>query len=441
MRHRERRPGLRPLLLLGVLSLLIWGGLTTPAHAGRVITNGEIRIPTDEVIQDDLYLFGQRVIIAGRVEGDLYAVAQEVLITGEITGDVVVAAQVVTIQGYVGDDLRAAAAILRVKGATLGDDVLTAGMAVNVQPAMAVPGDVWAAGYQVYITDVDGNVWAAGNGVTIAGRVGGNVYAVVGDGEGPPVTLFTFFAPVDDLPYVPAGLTLTERARVRGDLVYRSFQAATLAADATVEGRIIQELPQPPDTDPEPEIRWGSRPWLIAQGRRWITLLLVGGLSFLAMPHIMRQLGRPISRRPLPALGWGLVIVLGVIGALMLLFLGGLLLTIVFGVLSLNTLATWSFLLSLGTSGAVVISYLAYTTLLAPSVVGYGLFSRWDRGGHGWVLPLGLGLSLYIGASSLPYIGGVIYLLVWLWGLGALWLFWRDTRRVRRAPPPTPESS
>ena len=421
------------VLALGLVLLL--GGGFTPAQAGRVVGDTDITVPEGDVVQEDLYLFGERVVIAGRVEGDVHAVAREILITGEIAGDAVLAAQVIDIQGQITDDLRAAGAIVRVRG-LVGDDVLAAGMAVEIRPQRPVAGDVWAAGYQVYITDVQGNVWTAGNGVTIAGQIGGSVQAAVGDSEGPPVALLTFFIPVANLPTVPAGLTLTSEADIAGDLIYRSFQTARLDPGATIRGNITHQLPQPPDTNLEPEIQWGTRPWLIAQGRRWITLLLMGVVSFLIAASPMRRLGRYVAQRPLPALGWGLVTVLGVIGAFMLIFLAGLLMAILFGLLSLTTLAMWSLILTFGLNVVIVLAYLAYTTLLAPAVVGYGMFSRWDRGPYRWIVLLVVGVTLYVGASALPYLGRIVQLLVWLWALGALWLFWRTSRPAPGSPPP-----
>ncbi len=124
------------------------GGVTAEAAASDLVIVRE-----SDVITEDLYAAGERVIVRGRIEGDLIAasfndvtiegvvegdvlaVAQEINITGEVLGSVRVLAGTVTMDGEIRDDLAVAALRSHIGGST-GRDVLGFGWDLEV------PGDV-----------------------------------------------------------------------------------------------------------------------------------------------------------------------------------------------------------------------------------------------------------------------------------------------------------
>lgn len=429
------------MLLLTVLFTLL---LAPSARAARFTGGDRVIIGPDEVVRDDLYISAREIIIEGRVEGDLFAMAQSLTVRGEITGDLTAMAQVVEINGRVGDDVRVAGQAIQIEGATIGDDILTAGFSIVVGEGVPVGGDVIAGGYQVLLAgDVAGNVYVGTNGLEIRGRVGGDVRASVGEGDGPSPLLFMPMSGVTVPPVAP-GLTVAEGATVEGDLVYESLQSARILG--TVRGDVTQRLPAREEQSPEEQQQIGSLPWALAQARRLLSLLVVGALLFLVLPGRVRRLGTHVHDRPLPALGWGIVALLGLIATVLIVLLVAVFATLILSLLTLSTLATWVLVLGFLVDLLLIVGYFAYTTFVVPVAVGYGALARLDRGGKGWIPPFVLGLVLYVGVTSLPYVGSIMRLIAILVGLGGLVLMWRHRATATPAevvlptPPPAEEA-
>jgi cytoskeletal protein CcmA (bactofilin family) len=129
-RHVRRRS----LLHLAVAALVLaWALLllTPLTVAAAELRQGETVVVTPtEVVDDDLYAFGQTITIHGTVTGDVIAAGQTVTISGPVEGDVLVAASQVTITGPVAGTIRTAGQVVELT-ATVGGDVLVAGAAVT----------------------------------------------------------------------------------------------------------------------------------------------------------------------------------------------------------------------------------------------------------------------------------------------------------------------
>ena len=422
---------MRRVVYVGVILALVAAivlALPGPAKAARFISDDMVVIGPEEVIEDDVYIAAQQVEVHGRIAGDLVVLARDVRISGQVDGDALLFAQVVDLRGTVNDDLRAAGAIVRVQGGQVGDDLMASGYSVEVHPASTVGGDVVAAGYQIYLAGpVQGNAFLAANGVQIDGPVGGDVRAEVGEGGGPPPVVMSAFIPGGNIVIVPNGLTLGPNARIQGNLTYRSLQEAHIDPQATVQGTVRRTLPaRRQQAQPRPETQFGTLPWALHQARRWVALVVIGALLFLGLRSRAYALARLVSARPLAALGWGLVTVVGVIGVVVIMLLGTLIVTLIFSLATLSTLALWTAILGLAFDVFLVIAYLAYGSLLAPAVAGYGLLTGLDREGRLWPVLLPLALLAYVILSALPYVGWLVRLLVWLLAFGALVLAWRQ---------------
>lgn len=420
-----------------IVSLLLLGAflLFSPQAvlAAQFVSNNEVHITKD--VPDDLYVVGSRIVVSGNVAGDLFAFGQQIVVEGTVDGDAMLFGQVITVRGEVKDDVRAAGMIVDVRNAAVGGDVLAAGNTVVISPTGSVAGDVAVGGDRIYVGNVAGNLWAAGTGIAIAGHIGGDVrVSAEGTSQGGPSAFWTLFAPgvPADLPTVNPGLTLLSSARVDGNLTYRSPQPAAIAEGAVVRGEVTHELPEmAPQEREKPEEQWGTLPWLAEQARYWLTLFLVGVAAFVVGGERWRHLSTFVTQQPLPALGWGVALFLGVLGVVFVLFLAAILAAVVFGLLTLRTLAVWALILGLTLDLVLALGYVVYTTLLAPSVVGYALFSRVDRGKFTWVLWVAVSLLLYVFLGSLPYVGWIVKWVVALFALGALWLVWREARKTR----------
>jgi len=424
--------------------------LVPPARAATLRGGGDIVIGPNEVINDDVYASGRTVLVQGRIRGDLYAFAQRVLITGQVDGDVVAFAQVIDVSGRVGDDMRVAGQVVRVAGDGVGDDLLAAGLSVEVARGTPVGGDVIAGASQILIAgDVGGNTLLGANGVDLQGHIQGDAKVSVGEGEQTIPSAAFLTVRSTPIPQVAPGLTVGENAVIGGKLRYESLNGAHISPSAHIAGGVRHILPRQLRT--RKKVQFGTRSWVYDQIRRFVVLLLVGWALFFLYGGRMRKLGRRIHDRPLASLGWGIVGFFGFIAAILVTLLATGVLAILFHVATLGLLAGWTLILGLLADVGLVVAYYFFVTFVVPATVPYALFARVDRGGLWWLLPVTVGLLLYVGLTALPYAGSFIAVLAILVGVGGVVLRWRPNgspappeaaeREMSPTPPTAPSSA
>ena len=425
------------LLVVAGLALLV--GLITASTAWAVETRSgdTVVIGPDEVVDDDLYVTANNVVIDGTIRGDLVAFGQNITVDGTVEGDLIAAGRSVEIRGTVEDDARIAGLTLLLgEGAEVEDDLIAAGFSLQNMPDSAVGGTLLYAGYQALLQGtVDEDVSVAANGLELGGEVGGNVDAEV-DGEdgGPPPFLFAQQAAA---PAVGSGLTLTDSAVVGGDLTYESSTEARIDPQAQIEGEVIGE-----ERPAEEEDTYTFADAVFDHLRSFVALLLVGLILIWIAPNWVRRRAGTVLDRPVASLGWG---VLGLVAFLTLgvaILLATLVLAVILGLLTLGGLVALIVVLGLLAEVVLVLAFWISTNYLAQIVVSFlvGLLLveavRPGRG-RGRVLPLVVGLILYVILRAIPVLGFIVSLAVVLLGLGALfhWV-WTKLRRSRVASPP-----
>ena len=429
----------RKLLALVILTLLL-AGLVAASPVGALETRSgdEVVIGSDQVIEDDVYVTANEVVVDGTIRGDLIAFGGSIAVDGTVEGDLIGAAQAVEIGGTVEDDVRIAGQTLLLdEGAEVEDDLIAAGFSLENVPDSAVGGTLMYAGYQALLQGTVGeDVNAAANGLELGGEVGANVDAEV-DGEdgGPPPFLF---APQADLPTVDSGLTLTDSATVGGNLTYESSTEAQIDPQAQIEGEVVgEERPAEAEED-----AYTFADAVFDNLRSFIALLLVGLILIWIAPNWIRRRAGTVLDRPLASLGWG---VLGLVAFLALgvaILLATLVLAVILGLLTLGGLVALIVVLGLLAEVVLVLAFWIFTNYLAQIVVSFlaGLLlveAVRPGQGSGRVLPLVVGLILYVILRAIPVLGALVGLAVVLLGLGALfhWI-WAKLRRGRAAPPP-----
>ena len=139
---------------MGALILAPTPALATTASSNLVL------VRESDVVSEDLYASGNRVIVRGVVEGDLVASAFEsVIVVGRVEGDVLAVAGVVDIQGEVAGSVRAIADRVSVSG--------------------QVGGDVSVAARRLVVSgDVDNDVLTLNGSAAISGTIGRDVRMV-----------------------------------------------------------------------------------------------------------------------------------------------------------------------------------------------------------------------------------------------------------------------
>ena len=437
----------RLLAIMGLALMAILLAVPTAlAFDGR--GGDKIVIEAGEVIDDDLYVGASEFTLDGTVKGDLIVGGTIIRINGTVEGDLWAAGQTIIINGVVEDDVRAAGFALTV-GGHVTDDFLAAGFSLENHRESRVGGDLLYAGYQALLAgDVMGNANLAGNAMKIDGTVGNHAYVDAGGAEPgqqmPPG--FPFAPNMPAVPSIPSGLTIGQNASIGGDLNYTANDKADVPAGAvagdTKFTRYVPEVKPEREitvTAPSPLAIVGR--WFVNQVRRLITLLLIGALMMWLVPDWTRKVAGIVRSRPLPSLGWGVVVIAGFLVAMVALLIITILLAVILGVVTLGELAGRFAVL-----GGIVMSTTGFgfsvtwdyvTKAVVSLLLGQLTFRLFKSAAseHRW-WPMLLGVLIFVIITAIPLLGWLARLATVLFGLGAIWLWlqhWLVNRRVAPA--------
>ena len=201
-------------LSLALLVAFLFTLMAVPAaFAADFRTDTSISIGDDEVINDDLYLFGTTITVNGIVNGDLFAAGTSVTINGTVNGHVYLAGQNVTVGGTVAQGARVVAINASVSGGVGGDIVLLSNSATILSDATIGRDLILTVSSLTLDGTVERRVAGVAETILLNGSVGSNLDVSVGN------------------------LTITEDASIGGDLTYRSDEMAEIAGGADIGGR------------------------------------------------------------------------------------------------------------------------------------------------------------------------------------------------------------
>ena len=200
--------------LLSVFAIGV--GLLMPdvTHA-MVIRGGEtFELEPYTTLEDDLYVAGKTVSLAGTTTGDVFAAGSQVAHSGVSTEDMLFAGGEVNVTGVVQGDLR-----------VLGGEIILSGHVTE---------DVVLIGGTIHITEeavIDGDVVVVGEYVSSKGTIGGIVEAYT------RVIEFTGGSIGGSLrAYTRESLSVTGTTRIEGDLEYKAPHEAFVSETASVAG-------------------------------------------------------------------------------------------------------------------------------------------------------------------------------------------------------------
>lgn len=107
-------------LIVFLLFLAVFSGETAAASWQR-LTGEEILLPEGETIEGDLWVFGRRVEIHGRIKGDLLIFGEELVLSGTVEGDVLGAVGRATVTGEIEGNFRGLAVTAQLDGIVSGN--------------------------------------------------------------------------------------------------------------------------------------------------------------------------------------------------------------------------------------------------------------------------------------------------------------------------------
>jgi hypothetical protein len=380
---RCRTATVATILMLAVLALLSFaqpaGAIEQPLIMAERAAAATVLVREGDVVDEDLYAGGNRVLIEGTVKGDLVVAAFQALeISGSVEGDVVGYSPLVVISGTVGGSLRVAADVVRVDGA-VGVDVFTGARSTVVTGTVGRDLQAWTLSLDVRAVverDILGRVF---DRARIGGTIGRDVEITVRD------------------------LEVVSGTRIEGSLGYRSDREADLAADVEVGRAITQRDPVTPNV----------RVQAIFTLTGVLVFLAVAGLGFLLfwlMPRTLQMAVDRLQSRTLLALGVGLVV--------LVLPLAALFLVVVLVVDSSPELALPTAIIGLPI-GVLLVGMLLFGLLVSPVPVLTVLGSRLTRQRRSTLFGYLIGLLLWGLLLAIPTVRVFITALTALLGLGA----------------------
>jgi hypothetical protein len=372
----------RPRGLFGVSFIAVFVAL--PLMVAGLRISSRVIVLADDVVTEDLYAFGDHVVIEGVIQGDLFVITGNLIIVGRVEGDVLgLVGGPARIGGEVTGSVRLAAVDLEVTG-SVGDDLAV------VAAEGAVEGSVGR------------DVYAIAGSISLGGAVGRDVRA--------QVLRMTIDGPVARDVFARTGrLALDDEAVIGGDVLYKASSEARVDPAAAVNGRLTRRDVITPV-------------WAKVASRLFVVFSTLG---FVVAGLVVAWIFRGWSGRATTAAeqrpGRSVLIGLGILLLPPVLVLP-LFLTLVGIPVALVLLLAWVSALFLGP---------------LPAVTAAGKRLLRGRGGMGAALVVGT--IVWRGAMwLLPLIALLLYLTALLVGLGAYGSAAWSLRREHPAVPATP---
>jgi len=359
------------------------------AQAGKVFRANAI--PAEQVIENDVFLTGQQPVVDGTVNGDVFIVGSDATISGKVNGSVFVLAETLNVSGQINGNLYTAAVELtQQENGQIERNLYVLALSLVTEPE----------------SSIGRNLTTVAMSASLRGVTERNTIAIIG-----PWELFKIlrdFFNQNIVGFIPGQPSLA-KSNPEG-VSFRavsSHRAMMKVAQVTTERSALVD-------------------WLLTALKSFLNFLIVGGLMLWLFPHQFQGWVEKVQKEPLASVGYGAVVLINgyLLPVLALFLLVGLLLGLIY--ISLSSLAWMSFWAGLGLLMTLFTLFVAATTFLSKAIVAYlvGAFilSRIDsRALQYRILPLLLGLLIYVPLASIPYMGFVIGLMVTLLGLGAIW--------------------
>lgn len=345
--------------------------VATPTQAADLRKDDTIIIASGEVIDDDLYLIGNRVIINGTVNGNVLCIGNHITIAGRVDGTITAIGNTVEIEGDVTQSVQTAANNVIVSG-QIGGDMVTAGNDIDLTDQATIDRDFVFAGNSVDVNAlINDGIQGVGNTIVLSNIIGSDVEVGV------------------------HRLTITSTAVIQGNLTYTSENEVMIQDGARIIGITTHILAEHFEI---PHIGiWAS---FIA----FLMVLITGIVIILIAPRRAKAAADAVKHRPLATLGWGALLLFVTPIALAIVFI-----TILGIPLSIMGLVIYGI--------AIFLSQVAIGLFIGYWILGH--FSNIESRGL-LILAYVLGFTLLTLVSFIPYIGWIIWLAVAVFGIGAM---------------------
>jgi cytoskeletal protein CcmA (bactofilin family) len=406
-----------------VVALAAWLAVPGAARADWSIVGNTVA--SGQVIDNDVLAHGTNVVIDGTINGDLWAVGSTITVNGPVSGSLVAAGTTVTLNGEVGGSTYVVGRTLNLgETAYVRHNVHFAGLLLDSRAGSRMGRDLVAASVRGRVSSQVGRALKAVILLlTFDGQIGGGIDLLGPDSQssGPPLA-------------GPVGTLLGVGFGVGGGygLDYAVPGLEILATSLAPLELAQQEEGGTSATFPK---------WLVARLSDLVILLLLGGLVIWLRPALIQGPAEHLRRKPLRAAGLGLLIALLALCAVPVLIMLAVLLLIAGIWLGSATLWTPIVILWCIAYSALILACALFAVtilygskIIVADLVGSLILRRLaPRAMEHPILPLLLGVVLYVLLRSIPIVGWPIEAIVTIVGLGAVWIAFRQRRRPQAA--------
>jgi cytoskeletal protein CcmA (bactofilin family) len=324
-------------------------------------------------VNNDLYLAGRNIDVLTSVDGDLVGAGRRLSIGGQINQDLTVAGETIIIEATILDDLRVVGRSVILSGVVDGH-MVAAAQTISISQDAVIGNWAWLAADTIDITGtINGELRSVSRTITVDGEILGDV-DVMGE-----------------------SLRIGPRAVINGNLTWRSPNSIDISDSALVRGS-INESDLPEEWRDHDDADVGSILFTI------ISLTVGSVVFFLLMPGFNKTNAALLGNKPWHCIGSGL-------GVLILVpFLILLLLITVIGFLpALALLMAYLTCLIIGMLSGII----------AIGNVGLSMTGKHEGATKfTWVLAIVFAAIATGLAWSIPVIGGLLFFLIWIVGLG-----------------------
>lgn len=370
-----------------IAAMLVLGCMPASAQMDNIWRAGaRVHVVASE--HHDVWAAGAVVSVRGIVNHELTAAGAEIDVDVTTKGDSRLAGAIVSVKGNIEKDLYVAGARLNVD-ARVGGSLQAGGARLIIGSQSEIEGPIRLAAADVVFAGTSrGSAEIYGDAVQIDGRIGGNLLVRA------------------------RSVTIAKTAVVEGDAVFETLDDPDIEEGATLKGRQTVTLPRP-----------GPREtWSIARALAAVVLfgigagLILGLILLIAARPMVEQTISQIRQAPFRTFLIGLAVVI------LVPLIAVVLMATVIGIpIGLLTLLAFPLMLLVA-------------WVVAAFAVADWLFNRGraERSFGGRLLLLLAGLVVVTLIGIIPVLGILVWLLVVLLGLGALW----EALRVRPSQVP-----
>ena len=386
-----------------LLAVIATFALIAPVAAGDFRSDTTVTVGEGESIDDDLYVGAGQVVIDGTVNGDATIAGGTVRVNGTVNGSLNVGAGTVEVSGDVTGAVRVSSGTVRIAGSVGRDLVVFAGT-TTIDSSAEIAGDVAGAGGTMTIDGtVGGDLLAGGGTIELSGSVDGAIEVTVGE------------------------LTIESGAVVGGDVTYTSANEATI--DGEVGGEVTRHEPQ---AAPVTSIVQNNP--IVSYLGLLLGMLALGWALLAVRPRLTLGSADVLRTSPLLSFGIGIAALIGQFILITILVICAGLLAVLAGALGGGFVAVAFVVLLL------IILALVLSSVPVAMTIGR-LVLPGDRSPYLEYLAGAAILALVVVAAGyVPALGALVFLIVWILGLGAFVVYaWRTRERpyVLAEPPAT----